>query len=232
MIFPNPLLRGHLIKRYKRFLADIELEDGRFITAHCPNSGAIQGLTDPGTPVWVSCSLNASRKLPYTWEMAESDGVYVGVNTSNPNSLVEEAIQAGIISELQGYETLRREVKYGISSRIDILLEHPLKPLTYVEVKNVHLKRGGNAAFPSSPTTRGAKHMRELTEMVHQGHQAYILYVVQRKDCEGFEIARDIDPHYEEETLRAIKNGVKPLVYACDVTPKAITITHPLKFLT
>ncbi len=230
MIFPDSLRKGHLIKRYKRFLADIELEEGTFITAHCPNSGAMQGLTDPGTPVWVSRSPNTSRKLPFTWEMAEVNGTFVGMNTSNPNHLVEEAICSGVLQELQGYPSLRREVPYGQNSRIDFLMEDASQALTYVEVKNVHLKRGRNAAFPSSVTTRGAKHMRELSEMVRQGHQAYIVYVVQRNDCEGFEIANDIDPLYGEDSLRAIKSGVKPLVYACDVTPKAITLTHRINF--
>lgn len=230
MIFSPPLLKGSLIKRYKRFLADIELENGTLITAHCPNSGAMQGLTDPGTPVWVSLSLNPARKLPYTWQMAEVDGVFVGMNTTNPNFLVESAIHAGVIRELQGYANLRREVVYGKNSRIDILLENPSEPLVYVEVKNVHLKRGKNAAFPSSVTARGAKHMRELSEMVRMGHKAYVVYVVQRNDCEEFEIASDIDPNYSQETLKAIENGVIPLVYACEVTPIGITITHQLNF--
>ncbi|MBS0271465.1 MAG: DNA/RNA nuclease SfsA [Proteobacteria bacterium] len=232
MIFPTPLLRGHLIKRYKRFLADIELEDGTFITAHCPNSGAMQGLTDPGIPVWVSISSNPSRKLPYTWEMAEVEETYVGMNTSNPNHLVEEALKMDVIKELQGYQTLRREVPYGRNSRIDFLLEGMSRTLTYVEVKNVHLKRGQKVAFPSSVTARGAKHMRELADMVHQGHQAYVIYIVQRNDCDEFEIASDIDPIYAEESLKAFKNGVKPLVYACEVAPNAITITHRINFNT
>lgn len=230
MIFQEPLLKGYLIKRYKRFLADIELESGLFITAHCPNPGAMQGLTTPGMPVWVSHTSMPSRKLPYTWQMAEADGMFVGMNTSNPNALVEEAIHSGVLQELQGYQTLRREVAYGQNSRIDILLENPFDPLVYVEVKNVHLKRGKNAAFPSSITARGAKHMRELSERVRQGHQAYVIYVVQRNDCEGFEIAEDIDPLYGQEAREAFKNGVKSLVYACKVTPQAITLTHRIPF--
>lgn len=229
-IFSTPLLRGRLLKRYKRFLADIELEGGVFITAHCPNSGAMQGLTEPGTLVWVSLSSNPSRKLPYTWQMAEVDGVFIGMNTANPNDLVEQAIHGGVIQELQNYQTLRREVTYGKNSRIDILLENPSEPFTYVEVKNVHLKRGKNAAFPSSVTARGAKHMRELSQMVRDGHQAYIVYVVQRNDCEGFELAGDIDPFYEEESRKAFECGVTPLVYACHITPQEIKITHRLKF--
>lgn len=228
--FPEPLLKGYLIKRYKRFLADIELEDGTFITAHCPNSGAMQGLTDPRTPVWVSYSANPARKLPYTWQMAKVDGTFVGMNTANPNPLVEAAIRSGTISEFQGYHQLRREVSYGKNSRIDILLEGPGPTLTYVEVKNVHWKRGTTAAFPSSVTTRGAKHMGELAEMVRQGHQAYVVYVLQRNDCDGFELAHDIDPTYGRETLKALEAGVKALVYACDVSPQEIKISGRLAF--
>lgn len=231
MIFPDPLSRGYLIKRYKRFLADIKLENGTLITAHCPNSGAMQGLTEPGTPVWVSLSPNPLRKLPYTWQMAEVEGTFVGMNTANPNQLVEDAIHSGVIHELQGYQNLRREVPYGKNSRIDILLEHPYQTLTYVEVKNVHLKRGKNAAFPSSVTVRGAKHMGELSEMVHQGHKAYVVYVVQRSDCEGFEIADDIDPVYGREERKALENGVEALVYACEVSPQGIRISHRLNFI-
>lgn len=231
MLFPEPLVRGYLVKRYKRFLADIELEDGSLITAHCPNTGAMQGLTNPGTPVWVSHSSNPSRKLAHTWQMAEVEGTFVGMNTANPNPLVEEAIRSSVISELQGYQSLRREVSYGKNSRIDFLLENPSEPFTYVEVKNVHMKRGKVAAFPSSVTTRGAKHMQELSEMVRQGHKAYVVYVVQRNDCEGFEIATDIDPDYGQETVKAIENGVVPLVYACEVSPEGIRITNSLNFI-
>lgn len=230
MIFQEALVRGLLLKRYKRFMADIKLEDGTLITAHCPNSGAMQGLTEAETPVWVSKSSNPSRKLPYTWEMAEVAGTFVGTNTFHPNYLVEEAIVNGTLQELQGYQTLKREVTYGNKSRIDILLHNAAGPLTYVEVKNVHLKRGEKAAFPSSVTARGAKHMRELAGMVQQGHQAYIIYVIQRNDCQGFEIAKDIDPAYNLETMSALKKGVIPLVYACEVTPKAITISHRINF--
>lgn len=228
--FPEPLKRGQLIKRYKRFLADIELENGTLITAHCPNSGAMQGLTDAGTPVWVSYSSNPSRKLAHTWQMAEVEGTFVGMNTANPNPLVEEAIRSGVIAELQGYQHLRREVPYGKNSRIDILLEDPSLPLTYVEVKNVHWKRDRKVAFPSSVTTRGAKHMRELSDMVRQGHKAYVVYIVQRNDCEEFELAHDIDPHYAGETFKALEAGVRALIYACDVNPNGIRISKRLRF--
>jgi sugar fermentation stimulation protein A len=190
----------------------------------------MQGLTNPGTPVWVSRSENPSRKLAHTWQMVEVDGTFVGMNTANPNQLVEAAIHSGVIAELQGYQSLRREVPYGKNSRIDILLENSAEAFAYVEVKNVHMKRGKNAAFPSSVTTRGAKHMQELSEMVRQGHKAYVVYVVQRSDCEGFEIATDIDPYYGQETLKALENGVEALVYACEVRPEGIRISHRLTF--
>jgi sugar fermentation stimulation protein A len=228
MLFPSPLLKGRLIQRYKRFLADIALEEGGdIITAHCPNPGAIQGLTEPGTPVWVSKSPNPARALPFTWEMAESEGTFVGMNTSHPNALVVEAIQAGLIPQLQGYPKLTREVNYGENSRIDILLSDPF---AYVEVKNVHWKRGNMAAFPSSPTLRGTKHMRELSTMVEQGHKAYVVYVVQRNDCEKFELAHDIDPLYAREASLAFEKGVQSLVYACDINPKGITLVRPITF--
>lgn len=193
----------------------------------------MQGLTEKGTPVWLSHDTNPKRKLAYTWQMVELGKTFVGMNTANPNPLVAEAIRTHVIPEFQGYASLRREVSYGKNSRIDILLESPLDggaSRIYIEVKNVHLKRGERAAFPSSVTTRGAKHMRELAEVVQQGYQAYIVYIVQRDDCEGFEIARDIDPEYEKETLRAFEKGVKPLIYACEVSPKMIKIQRRLEF--
>lgn len=227
MIFRAPLERGLLIKRYKRFMADIEREDGSIITAHCPNSGALQGVSDPGTPVWFSTSLNPTRKFPFTWEMAQVNGIFVGTNTSHPNDLVEEAIRLDRIPELKGYPSLRREVPYGTNSRIDILLS---EPLVYVEVKNVHWKRDDIAVFPSSVTSRGAKHMRELSRMVEAGHQAYVIYVVQRNDCDSFEIAADVDPLYDQETRAALAVGVKILVYACEVSPLEISLTREMKY--
>ena len=228
MLFPSPLLKGRLIQRYKRFLADIELEEGNnIITAHCPNPGAMQGLTDPGTSVWVSKSPNPARVLPFTWEIAQSEGTFVGMNTSHPNTLVVEAIQAGLIPKLQGYSKLTREVNYGQNSRIDILLSDPL---AYVEVKNVHWKRGDMAAFPSSPTLRGTKHMRELSSMVEQGHKAYVIYVIQRNDCDKFGLAHDIDPLYAREASLAFEKGVECLAYACDITLKGITLGRPITF--
>jgi sugar fermentation stimulation protein A len=172
MRFSTPLLPGRLVKRYKRFLADIELNSGELITAHCANSGALLGGTTPGLKVWVSHNPSPTRKLHYSWQIVEMDNTLVGVNTSLPNGIAEEAILAERILELVGYEHLKREVKYGTNSRIDLLLTSPNKPPCYVEVKNVHLKREGGAQFPDSVTTRGAKHLRELESMVAQGRYA------------------------------------------------------------
>ncbi len=176
MQFKSPLLRGRLVKRYKRFLADVVLDDGREITATCPNTGSMMGLSQPGLAVWLSESASPTRKYAHTWELVElGDGTsrsFVGINTSHPNAIVAEAVTEGLIAPLTGYASMRREVKYGQSSRIDLLLEDPAKGLAYVEIKNVHLLREtGLAEFPDSKTERGVKHLAELTEMVRAGHR-------------------------------------------------------------
>lgn len=226
MEFQEPLLEGILIKRYKRFMADILLDSGEEITAHCPNSGAMLDIKEPGLRVWVSRADNPNRKLKYTWELVKADNTLIGANTSHPNNLVEEAIRNGIIKELQGYANLRREVKYGKNSRIDILLGDP--GVCYVEVKNVHLKRGNTAAFPDSVTARGAKHMEELGDMVEAGHRAVLIYVIQRDDCDEFQVAGDIDPAYDAACKRAFERGVEAYAYACDMQLNSIRITNPL----
>ncbi len=199
MIFPDPLIPGRLNQRYKRFLSDIEIIDSdgtpTEITAHCPNPGAMLGLKDPGSQVWVSPARNPNRKLKYTWEIIRVGTHHVGINTALPNTLVDEAIEAGRIAELTGYGSRRREVRYGENSRIDILLEEPGRPDCYVEVKNVHLKRDetdGAAEFPDSVTKRGTKHLRELANAVEAGARAVMFYVVQRGDCDHFRLADDI----------------------------------------
>ena len=224
MKFTQTLLPGRLIKRYKRFLADIALDSGEIITAHCANSGALLGGTTPGLRVWVSHEPSPTRKLKYTWQIVEMDGVYVGVNTSLPNSLAENAILEGRIAELTGYETLKREVKYGQNSRIDLLLTSPDKPPCYVEVKNVHLKRGDAAEFPDSVTTRGAKHLRELEAVVSDGGRAVMLYIIQRNDCSHFTFAADLDPIYAATAALALSRGVEAYAYLCNVTPEGIEV--------
>lgn len=231
MKFPDPLVPGKLIGRYKRFFADVELDDGRTVTAHCANTGAMTGLKEPGLPVWLSPARNPKRKLKYTWELVEVDGGLVGINTALPNRLAEEAIAAAAIPELAGYAALRREVKYGRNSRIDLLLSDPRgeRPDCYVEVKNVHLRRDGPVAeFPDAVTARGAKHLVELSDMVAAGHRAVMLYLVQRQDCREFSIAADIDPAYEKALGAARRCGVEALCYACRLSPAEITLDRPL----
>lgn len=231
MKFPTPLISGRLVRRYKRFLADVELENGEAVTATCSNTGSMLGLATPGATVWLSTSTSPTRKYAHTWEMVEADlgqgPTLVGINTNHPNRLVAEAVADGSLPELAGYETLRREVKYGVASRIDLLLEDPAKGLAYVEIKNVHLSRTpGLAEFPDSVTERGAKHLRELTSMVEAGHRAIMVYLIQRADAERFTLAADIDPRYAEAYKRARAAGVQAVAYACALTPEEITITH------
>lgn len=237
MKFPNPLIKGTLIKRYKRFLADVTLENGEEVTAHCANPGAMLGLKEPGSTVWLSPATNPKRKLKYSWELIETNDfnkkTLVGINTSLPNKLAEEAIQDGTIKELQGYETLRREVKYGQNSRIDILLDNPEcdEKKCYVEIKNVHLLREKNLCeFPDSVTTRGAKHLKELSDMVAAGHRAVMLYLIQREDCNSFNLAADIDTAYNEAFQKAIDAGVEAIAYKCKLTTTEINVTKPVVF--
>jgi sugar fermentation stimulation protein A len=236
MKFHAPLLKGRLIKRYKRFMADVELEDGRKVTAHCANSGSMLSVNEPGAEVWLSPAQNPERKLKFTWEMIRIGKTLVGINTSHPNALVAEAIAAGKIDEVKGYAEQRREVKYGKNSRIDVLLEDPKKGLCYVEVKNVTMRRdlskGAPVEFPDGVTARGAKHLVELSDMVAEGHRAVMFYLVQRGDGDaGVVIARDIDPEYGAALDKARTKGVEIVAYGCKLTPRGISVAKPLKFL-
>lgn len=230
MKFPAPLVSGRLVKRYKRFLADVLLdEDGSLVTAHCANPGSMLGLKEAGAPVWLSQSDNPKRKLKYSWEVIEADGALVGINTAHPNGLVEEALQAGRIPELAGYSSLKREVKYGKNSRIDILLEGEGGEKTYVEVKNAHLMRQpGLAEFPDSVTARGAKHLVELAEMVAAGHRAAMVFLVQRPDCDSFSLAADIDPTYAAAFEASRTAGVEAYAIGCDVRLDGIDAVRPV----
>lgn len=222
------LIPGRLVKRYKRFLADIELEDGSVVTAHCPNSGSMQGCNLPGSLVMLSLSPNPNRKLAYTWELVQADGYWVGLNTMLPNRLAEEAILDGTIAELQGYENLRREVPYGSErSRIDILLEGE-KGRCYVEVKNVTLVENGLALFPDAVTERGQKHLRELMEVVRNGERGVILFTAQRGDGNAVAPADAIDPTYGRLLREAVKQGVEALAYRAQVSPEQIRLTERL----
>jgi sugar fermentation stimulation protein A len=224
MQFPSTLVPGTLIKRYKRFLADVALDSGEEVTAHCANPGSMLGLNMPGTRVWLSQSDNPKRKLKYSWELLEVDlgrgPALVGINTSHPNLIVADAIAAGKVAQLTGYGSLRREVKYGRNSRIDMLLEDDARPPCYVEVKNVHLmRRAGFAEFPDSVTARGAKHLVELADMVGEGARAVMFFLVQRDDASSFSLAADMDPHYSETFEMARRAGVETLVYSCKLDP-------------
>lgn len=232
MEFMSPLEKGHLVKRYKRFMADVILEDGREITAHCPNSGSMLGVKEEGSIVWLSKSDNPKRRLAYTWELIEVEGSLVCVHTTQANKVVEEALLAKTIAPLVPYTQMRREVAYGANSRIDFLLTGEGLPDLYLEVKSVTLKRDGMAQFPDAVTTRGQKHMEELTRMVtDEGARACLLYVVQRQDASTFSLARDIDPAYAKAATQAKLCGVEELCYGCDITTTGVTLSRPLHII-
>lgn len=229
MKFDRPLIPGRLVQRYKRFLADVTLDSGEAITATCPNTGSMMGLVAPGSRVWLSTSDSPTRKYRHTWEMVEADlgeGAHlVGINTNHPNKLVAEAITGGKVKTLKGYPSLRREVKYGRNSRIDILLECETKGLCYVEVKNVHMmRRAGFAEFPDSVTERGAKHLVEMSDMVRAGHRAVMVYLIQRPDAKSFQFAGDVDPKYVEAFKLATAAGVEAVALRCRVAPDEIAV--------
>jgi sugar fermentation stimulation protein A len=228
MFFSQPLIEARLIRRYKRFLADMTLPDGTVVTAHSVNTGAMTGVLDEGNRVWLSESDNPARKLKYTWELVEAEGTLMGINTSLTNRLAEEAIGNGAIPELAGYSTLRREVRYGSNSRIDLLLQQDGLPDCYVEVKNVHWKQGELATFPDAVTSRGAKHMAELATLAEAGTRAVVLFVVQRDDCAAFAPAASKDPAYAAALHNAVAKGVEALAYCCYVAPDEIRIHRPL----
>jgi sugar fermentation stimulation protein A len=236
MRFPTPLSRGRLVQRYKRFLADIILDSGETITASFPNTGAMLGLSTPGLAVWVSHNTIATRKYRHTLELveaeADSGSTLVGINTQLPNKIVAEALAVGQIAALRGYAEIRAEQKYGANSRIDFLLDDPVKGRCYVEVKNVHLlRRPGLAEFPDSVTTRGAKHLDDLSDMVRQGHRSVMVYLIQRCDAERFSLAADIDPPYHAAFVRARAAGVEAIALRCAITLESIAISSLIEIL-
>ncbi len=223
MLFDKPLHPARLIRRYKRFLADVILEDGRKITVSVPNTGSMMGLTDPGSRVWLSHSDDPKRKYPFRLEIVEADDTLVGINTGLPNRLAEEAIRNGLVGDLGDYPELKREQRYGENSRIDILLSGPGRPPTYVEVKNVHMRRHeGLAEFPDTVTARGAKHLDELARMVEAGHRAVMIYLIQRSDCERFSLCSDLDPAYGAAFHRAREAGVEAFALRCQIRTDSI----------
>jgi sugar fermentation stimulation protein A len=224
MRFPSRLIRGTLVQRYKRFLADVRLEDDEIVTAHCTNTGSMIGCKEPGSKVYISRSENLHRKLLYTWEMIKTDGRWVGINTLHPNKLVAEAIESELITELSGYRSIRREVKVSAHTRLDLCLEGN-NGSCFVEVKNVTLAANGTAAFPDAVSDRGARHLQELMRLKRQGHRAAMVFVIQRSDCQNFRPADEIDSEYGRWLRRAVKAGVEVLPYAAKVTAREIVLT-------
>lgn len=231
MILPSPLLPGRLIRRYKRFFADVLLEDGREVTAHCPNTGTMLGVAEPESDVWLSVSDNPKRKLPFTWEIVRADGALVGINPLNANRVVGGALETSDVPGVNQYGSIRREVRYGEGSRVDFMLSEPGLPDCYIEVKNVHLARqNGLAEFPDAVTTRGAKHLVELAREKAAGNRALMLFLVQREDCDRFQVAGDIDPAYAAALGTALEAGVEVLCLACRVSLTDITVVRRIAF--
>jgi sugar fermentation stimulation protein A len=229
MRFQAPLLPAILVKRYKRFLADVVLPSGELLTVHCANPGSMIGLAAPGSRVWLSKSARPDRKLAHSWELIEVDlgsgAELVGINTAHPNALAAEALAAGAIAELAGYPGIRREVRYGRNSRVDFLLEDGARAPCYLEIKNVHLMRRRELAeFPDAVTRRGARHLRELADMVAAGHRAVMLFLIQIGSAQRFKLARDIDPAYGEAFDAARRSGVEAIAYRCRISCDAIEV--------
>lgn len=229
MNLSSQLIAGTLIRRYKRFLADVALKDGTVITAHTPNSGSMLGCAVPGSPVLLSTSRSLTRKYPHTWELVQVNGNWIGINTGYPPKLVAEGIENGTIAELQGYRVIRPEVACG-NSRIDLLLEGE-NPPCWVEVKNVTLVEERVALFPDAVTTRGQKHLAELRHRVGKGERGVIFYVVQREDAEAVAPADRIDPEYGRLLREVVSQGVEPLAYRATVSPTEIRLEKRLPVL-
>ncbi|MGK0296807.1 MAG: sugar fermentation stimulation protein A [Gammaproteobacteria bacterium] len=227
MKFNNKLVEGILVKRYKRFLADVILKNGNIITVHTPNTGAMTGCSVPGSRVWIQDSGNSKRKYPYGWELVEtSPGVLTGVNTIMANKLIHEAINSGRIVELQNIKSIKPEVSYGKEkSRIDFLIQSENAQDCYVEVKSVTLVKDKIAYFPDAVSKRGSKHLRELINIVREGHRGVIIYCIQRNDAEFLSPADLIDPEYGILLREAISAGVEAIAYKAIVSPLELVIT-------
>lgn len=231
MRFQTPLVAARLIRRYKRFLADVRLPDGTEVTAHCANPGSMMGLAEPDTLVWLEPNDDPKKKLKYGWRLVDHEnGHFTGVDTSVPNRALKAALMAGEVPELRA-PMVRAEVKYGEKSRIDFLLSGD-GPDTYVEVKSVTLcRQAGLAEFPDSVTARGLKHLGELSAMVDAGARAVMFYLVQRTDCDRVTIAADIDPAYADGLRKAVASGVEVLAYDCAITPDGVALGRPVPFV-
>jgi len=230
MRFATPLVPARLIRRYMRFLSDVELEDGRIVKAHCPNPGSMMGLKDEGMRVWIEGNDDPKKKLDWGWRLAELEDAFVGIDTGAANRIVAEALANGIAG-LKGYETIRPEVKYREKSRVDFLLSGEGRRDCYLEVKSVTLSREtGLAEFPDSVTARGAKHLRDLTAMVEQGHRAVLFFLVQRTDCSRVTLAADLDPAYADAFKTALAAGVEVMCFDCTISPDGISLANLLPF--
>ena len=234
MQLPQPLRSGRLIRRYKRFLADVQLDNGPIVTVHCPNPGRMTGVQDPGLRVWLSRSANPKRKLPCTMELVEADGALVGINTGYPNRIVAEAVKAGMVPELAAWPTIRTEVACSAGTRIDMRLEAPKGPPCWVEIKNVQMRRmagpnPGAAEFPDAVTARGARHLKVLSDRIAAGDRAAIFFVVQRTDCDRFAVAGDIDPTYRRALEQALAAGVEAICYDCHMSTTDIKLRRRLE---
>lgn len=223
-----PLTEGRLLRRYQRFLADVQLADGSIVVAHCPNTGSMLGCKTPGSKVWLSASTNPKRKLAWTWELVEVDGIKIGIHTGRSNHLVKEALEANLLETFSPYTHIRTEVPYGKNSRIDLLLQGENLPDCYIEVKNVTLAQGTTAYFPDAITERGTKHLEEMTEMVRQGARAVLIFCVQRENITQVQPADTIDPQYGQTLRQALTNGVEAIALLANITLKSITLTHTL----
>ena len=230
MTLNKKFINGILVKRYKRFFADVQL-DNKLVTAHCPNTGSMLGLLDEGNKVYLSESDNEKRKLKYTLEVIKLKSKHVGVNTHRTNRIVEKALNENVFTFIKNIKEIRREVKYGENSKIDFLVTTS-REQAYIEVKNVTLARNKSVAeFPDAVTARGTKHLIELGKLKKKGIRAIMLYIVQRDDCESFQLAKDIDPTYAENLDKAMKRGVEVFCYDCKFSNKDILINQEIKFI-
>lgn len=233
MRFQTPLVPARLIRRYKRFLADCRLMDGREITAHCANPGSMLGLAAPGMKIWLEPNDDPRKKLKFGWRLVDHEnGHFTGVDTSLPNRALRGALETGAVPGLEGYEHLRAEVPYGAGSRVDFVLSAPCRREAYVEVKSVTLCRTpGLAEFPDSVTARGARHLAELAAVVRGGGRAAMLYLVQRTDCDRFRLAADLDPAYARAFADARASGVESIVLGTKITPEGVEIAAPIRLI-
>ncbi len=226
-----PLVTGVLIKRYKRFLADVRLDEGRVVTAHCPNTGAMSGCAEPGRPVWLTSRDEPGRKLKYTWEMIDMPGSLVGVDTGVPNLLVKAAAEARLIPELADYGQVRPEVRIDGHTRLDLLLQNPGLPDCYLEIKNCTLVENRVARFPDAVTARGLKHLGELAALAEAGRRAVIFFLIQRMDADAFRPADDIDPDYGQALREAAARGVEILAYDTALDLDSVALRRRLPIL-